>query len=66
MEKKEWLTPKEVAQITGVTVNRVYNWRKEGKIKPHQLRYGNQGFKKRIFIHRSFITENFGREVQNG
>jgi len=66
MEGKEWLTVKEVAELVGVTPNRVYNWRKEGKIKPHQLRLTNQGFKKRILIHKSFITENFKEEVHNG
>jgi len=63
MEKKEWLTAKEVAELTGVTVNRVYNWRKEGRVKPEFILEKMQGFKKRVYFHRKFVEEILNREV---
>jgi predicted site-specific integrase-resolvase len=63
MEKKEWLTAKEVAELTGVTVNRVYNWKKEGRVKSEYLLEKKQGFKKRIFFHRRFVAEILEKEV---
>ena len=63
MEKEEWLTAKEVAELTGVTVNRVYNWKKEGRVKPEYLLEKKQGFKKRIFFHRRFVAEILEKEV---
>jgi len=63
MEKKEWLTAKEVAELTGVTVNRVYNWRKEGRVKPELVLEKMQGFKKRVYFHRKFVEEILKKEV---
>ena len=63
MEKKEWLTAKEVAKLTGVTTSRVYGWKREGKVKPEYLLEKRIAFKKRVFFHRKFVEELLKREV---
>lgn len=59
---KEWLTAVEVASLTGVTPNRVYNWRKEGRIPPEFVKEERQGFRKRIYFHKSILEKLFGKE----
>ena len=65
METKEWLTATEVASLTGVTPNRVYNWRKEGRIPPELIRETRQGFRKRIYFHRSILKKILGKEGES-
>lgn len=33
----EWLTPKQAAELVGVTVRTVQNWIKDGKVRGYQV-----------------------------
>lgn len=33
----EWLTPKQVAELVGVTARTVQNWIKDGKVRGYQV-----------------------------
>ena len=66
MEAKEWLTAKELAKAVGVSVQRVYNWRKEGKFPPEKVKVVLKGFDRRVYFHSSLVEQLKEREVNHG
>jgi len=66
MEAKEWLTAKELAEQVGVSVQRVYNWKREKKIPKGKLKVVVKGFRKRILFHSSLVEQLKEREVCHG
>jgi predicted site-specific integrase-resolvase len=66
METKEWLTAKELAKAVGVSVQRVYNWKRERKIPKGKLKVVVKGFRKRILFHSSLVEQLKEREVCHG
>ncbi len=57
---------KELAKEVGVSVQRVYNWRKEGKFPPEKVKVILKGFDRRVYFHSSLVEQLKEREVCNG
>jgi excisionase family DNA binding protein len=66
MEAKEWLTAKELARAVGVSVQRVYNWRREGRIPAEKIKEVIKGFRRRVYFHSSLVEQLKEREVCHG
>ena len=66
MKTKEWLTAKELAQQVGVSLQRVYNWRREGKIPAGKVKEVIKGFRRRVYFHSSLVEQLKEREVCHG